>query len=429
MNSYFHKLKNNVLIKVSSFNAIGVAVKMVTGMISLKIVAVILGPEGLALMGNLRNVLTSIQSAGTVGLYNGIVKYVADFKDDKEELKAVLSTSYLLCLFATILLSAWLYIDPVFWNNLVFGVKYSYEFVFKGVAIALPFYTVNMLCLAIINGNSKYKVYIGINIIASIIGLLITVFMVWKYRLEGAFWAIIINPAVALVITMILYRKELLNFVGINKMSGKYTMKLSSYAIMALISTTALPAILIKIRNHIIYNEGAAEAGYWEAIQNISAQYMLFITTLLTIYLLPKLTEIKRSKGFRIEVINFYKTIFPVFAVVFLVIYVLRNVIIKILFSQEFEVMEPLFLWQLLGDIFKIASLVIAYQFLAKRMFWYYIITEIISLTFLYIISMLFINKYGFVGASIAHCCNYIFYFLLLILVFRKSFFGPDRSI
>ncbi|SEM18831.1 polysaccharide transporter, PST family [Aquimarina amphilecti] len=431
MDSYFDKLKNNVLIKVSSFNAISVFAKMITGFISLKVVAIFLGPEGLALIGNLRNVLTSIQSVGTLGLYNGIVKYIAEFKSDKEETKSMLSTSYLLCFVITIVMSIWLYFFPTFWNNLVFGSSYQYNFVFKAIAIALPFYSVNTLCLAIINGYSKYKIYILLNIASSILGLLITVFLVWEYKLEGAFLAIIINPAVSLFLTIliILNKKDVFKFLPSNKISFKYVKRLSSFAIMALVSVTILPAILIRIRNFIITTEGIKEAGYWEAIQSISSQYMLFITTLLTIYLLPKLAEIKKSKDFRLEIINFYKTILPVFIVGFLIIYFLRNIIIKVLFSNEFIEMEPLFIWQLFGDLFKIASLVIAYQFLAKRMFWYYIITEIISFAFLYLASIYLINQFGFIGASMAYFFNYVFYFLLLIVVFRKSFFGPDKNI
>ncbi|WP_233558558.1 O-antigen translocase [Aquimarina sp. BL5] len=431
MNSYFDKLKSNVLIKVSSFNAIGVFVKMITGVISLKVIAIFLGPEGLALMGNLRNVLTSIQSVGTLGLYNGVVKYIAEFKSNKEELTAMLSTSYLFCFIVILILSGWLYLDPNFWNTLIFGKEYDYSFIFEAIAIALPFYSINTLCLAIINGYSKYKEYIGINIVSSLIGLLITVFLVWEYRLEGAFIAIIINPAVSLIITIVIIArlKNIIKPLEFTKVSFKYIKRLSSYAIMALISATVLPAILIRIRNFIINTQGVEEAGYWEAIQSISNQYMLFITTLLTIYLLPKLAEIKRSKDFKLEVINFYKTILPVFVLGFLIIYFLRNFIIKILFSDDFIAMEPLFLWQLFGDFFKIASLVIAYQFLAKRMFWYYIFTEIISFGFLYLASIYLINQFGFIGASMAYFFNYVFYFLLLMLVFRKSLFGPDRSI
>ncbi|MDY8138557.1 O-antigen translocase [Aquimarina sp. 2201CG5-10] len=431
MSSYLDKLKKNILVKVSSFNAIGVAVKLVTALVGSKVIAVLLGAEGMALIGNLRNVLTSIQSVGTLGLYNGVVKYIAEHKKNKDELIEVLSTAYYSCFIVMTCLAGWLYFNPDFWNDLVFGEKYDFDYIFEAMGIALPFYAVNMLCLAIINGFSKYKVYILLNIASSVLGLLVTLFLIWEFRLEGAFFAIVLNPAIALLITIIVImnQKNFAKLLLANRISFKYLKRFSSYSIMALISATVLPAILIKIRNFIIASQGVDEAGFWEAMQRISNQYMMFITTLLTLYLLPKLSEIKRSKQFKLEVLNFYKIILPVFVLGFLLIYFLRDFIVRILLSDDFLKMEPLFIWQLSGDVFKIASLVIAYQFLAKRMFWHYIITEILSLGFLYFCSIFLIKQYGFIGGSMAHFFNYLFYFILLILIFRKSFFGPDRNI
>lgn len=431
MISYFDKLKNNVLVKVSSFNAIGVFVMSLTGLISSKVIAVYLGAEGMALIGNLRNVLTSIQSLGTLGLYNGVVKYISEYKKNKKELIAMLSTAYYFCFIVTMAISAWLYFGSGFWNDLIFTKEYDFKYIFEAMAIALPFYSLNALCLAIINGFSKYKVYIILNIVGSVLGLFVTVLLVLEFNLTGAFMAIIINPALSLLITIIIIvnQKNFARFLKADKISLKYIKWLSSYSVMTLISATVLPAILIRIRNFIIANEGVNEAGYWEAMQRISGQYMVFVTTLLTVYLLPRLSEITSNKGFKEEVLNFYKVILPVFVVGFLLIYFLRNFIVRFLFSDDFILMEPLFLWQLLGDFFKIASLVIAYQFLAKRMFWYYLITEIISFTILYLSSMYLINRFGFVGASMAYFFNYICYFLLLLLVFRKSLFGSDKDI
>nr|WP_247672708.1 O-antigen translocase [Aquimarina sp. MMG016] len=419
------------MVKVSSFNAIGVFVKMVTGLISAKVIAVLLGTEGMALLGNLRNMLSSVQSVGTLGLYNGVVKYISENKSSKEELISMLSTAYFICFVVTMSLAGWLYFDAGFWNDLVFGEQYSFNFVFEALGLALPFYSANTLCLAIINGFSKYKVFILLNIVTSILGLCVTLLLIWEFRLEGAFLAIVLNPAISLLITVVIImnQKNFTKLLWVNRISLKYIKRFGSYSIMALLSATALPWVLINIRNLLINTQGANEAGYWEAMLRISDQYMLFITTLLTIYLLPKLSEIRSSKLFKLEVLNFYKIILPVFLALFLVIYWFRGLIINVLFSKDFLSMEPLFIWQLSGDVFKIASLVIAYQLIAKKMFWQYIVTEVLSLSFLYLSSVYLIGKYGFEGASMAHFFNYVFYFLILVLMFNKSFFGSDRSI
>ncbi|HMC00608.1 MAG TPA: hypothetical protein VKN14_06185, partial [Flavobacteriaceae bacterium] len=85
---------------------------------------------------------------------------------------------------------------------------------------------------------------------------------------------------------------------------------------------------------------------------------------------------------------------------------------------------ENLFLWQLLGDFVKVLSIVIAYQFLAKRMFWHYIITEAFLVFTLYFTSIYFIDIYGVKGATIGHFVTYLMYYGVILLIFGNSLFG-----
>lgn len=430
MKLHIDNFKKNVLLKVSSINAVGILVKLITGVLSSKFIASFLGAEGMALIGNLRNAITSIQSLTTLGLYNGIVKYIAENKENKKELYSILSGTYILCLITTFILGIILFFGSSFWNNLVFGDQEDFSYIFKMIGIVLPFYTANVILLAVINGFSKYKIYVLLTSISNIIALCIIVFLIWQYKLEGAFWAIVLTPVLSLVFSIIILynQKELISF-RIQKVFPKHIKQLGTYALMALVSATLFPWVLIHIRNYIIESNGAAAAGYWEAMQNISHKYMLFISTLLTLYILPKFSEIKSSRLFKLEVLNFYKVILPLFAIGFVIIYLLRTIIIKILFSPDFVLMEQLFSWHLSGDLLKIASLVLSYQFLAKKMFWHYIITEIVSLSVLYTLSIYCIESYGWVGVSIAHFFYYLFYLVLLVFIFRKLFFGPERQL
>jgi PST family polysaccharide transporter len=115
----------------------------------------------------------------------------------------------------------------------------------------------------------------------------------------------------------------------------------------------------------------------------------------------------------------------PVFGVGLLVIYLLRPFIISIVFSKEFKPMEDLFLWQLLGDFVRVLSVVIAYQFIAKRMFWHFMISEIFSVIMIYATSVYFIDMYGVKGATIAHFASYVLYFGIVLMIFSSKLFGP----
>jgi len=159
-------------------------------------------------------------------------------------------------------------------------------------------------------------------------------------------------------------------------------------------------------------------------MNRISKYYLMFVSSLLTLYILPRFAEIDNIKDFRKEVFSFYKTIIPVFGLGLIVVYFLRHIIIQIVLTSEFKPVEELFLWQLLGDFVKVLSIVIAYQFLAKRMFWHYIITEAFSIVILYLTSVYLIDHFGVKGATIAHFVTYVMYYGLILLIFYSSLFG-----
>ena len=98
----------NVLLKVTSLNSLSVIAQMVCGLIISKVIAVFVGPQGMTLIGNLRNFLGAAQQVSILGMYNGIVKYTAEFKDDNLELKKLFSTRFYLAVrpHAQLLISA-----------------------------------------------------------------------------------------------------------------------------------------------------------------------------------------------------------------------------------------------------------------------------------------------------------------------------------
>lgn len=418
-------INNNVLIKVASLNSASVLIRIISGFLTSKAIAIFIGPEGMALIGNLRNFLSASHSFAILGLYNGIVKYVSEFKNDIVKLSKTISTAYYLGFLSTIIISIFCYYTAESLNSLIFG-AYDYEYIFRILALAIPFYSLNMFSFSIINGFSKYKILLVINIIGQILGLLITLILIWQNNIDGALVSVVITPSIIFLITLvaIINRKNLVSLIKIDHINYETIKSLSSFSLMALVTAIVLPLVTILIRNYIIDNVGLKEAGYWEAMNRISTYYLMFVNSLLALYILPRFSEIDNVRDFRNEVFDFYKTIIPVFGMGLLVIYLLRPFIISIVFSNEFRPMEELFGWYLLGDLVKVLAIVIAYQFLAKKMFWHYIITEIFLVVILYISSIFFIDQYGVKGATIAHFVTYLMYFGIILLLFSSKLFG-----
>ena len=82
----------------------------------------------------------------------------------------------------------------------------------------------------------------------------------------------------------------------------------------------------------------------------------------------------------------------PIIGLGLLIIYFLRPFFVALFLTQEFDAVQELFGWQLLGDFVKVLSVVIAYQFIAKKMFLKYIITEVFLVVILYLTSIYFVE-------------------------------------
>ena len=104
MNS-IKRIAKTPLFKVTSLNSISVMLKIGIGLITSKVLAIFVGPSGMALIGNLRNFLTSLENITTLGFQNGIVKYIVDHKDNNLELKKDVSTVFLTLLCVALFLS------------------------------------------------------------------------------------------------------------------------------------------------------------------------------------------------------------------------------------------------------------------------------------------------------------------------------------
>jgi len=137
----------------------------------------------------------------------------------------------------------------------------------------------------------------------------------------------------------------------------------------------------------------------------------------------PKLSNAQTKKTFKLEIWNFYKGLLPYFMGLLLFIYLLRYYVVSLVFSEEFLPAKDLLLWQFLGDFVRVLGMVIAYQFLAKKMFSHFIILEVFLFVTLYFSSVYLIDVFGLQGAVMAHFVTYLLYFGIVVLLFSSSLF------
>lgn len=422
------KLLREDIIKVFSLTAVSTVIKMLTGLMTVKIVAVIIGPSGLALLGQLNNFVVLVLNVANGGINTGITKYVAENERDKEKIKTILSTALkitLCCSFFVALALLFLshYLSEIILNDS----RYFYVFLIFGFSVL--FYSLNLMIISIINGFKEFKTYVYVNIAGSILGLIFTILLVLTMDLAGALISVVAVQSIVFLATLFFTRK--LYWFSWDYFKEKYDQdtakKYLKYSLMTLTTVITVPLVQLILRGYVITNISLIEAGYWEAMNRLSGMYLLIITSSFSVYYLPKLSEIKDNTLLREEIIRAYKLIIPVLSVGLLLVYLLRFFIIDMVFTSEFRPMSELFFWQLTGDFFKIASWLLAFLMLAKSMTKMYILTEIIfSLNFL-VLSFILLENSGVIGIVQGYMLNYIAYMIFMVFIFRKLLFYRSK--
>lgn len=422
-------IKNNLLIKIASANTILVFIRMAFSVISQKVLAIYIGAEGIAIVGNFKNVFSFFEQFSILGTSNGIVKYIAEFKENKTELNKIISTALVFAIFSAIVSFLVLFFGANLLNEYVFGSDAEYAFVFKMLAFFVPFMSVNSVLNGLLNGISAYKIFTKSSAFTIIISTGLLVFFTINNHVKGSLFAISLIPIVQFISFIIFLSIGHRDYFKLNKLSFTvfYKNKLLSYSFMTLVVILAINVADIAIRNLIRVTVNSSEAGYWTAMTSVSKTYMQFTAALFPLYILPRYSKITSTLEFRKEIINIYKILIPIFIIGITLIFVFKNTIIQILYTDEFLKMSSLFKWQLLGDLVKLLALVVAYQFLAKRQIGYFIFTEILSVVLFYGFSKYFIQFYGTEGVVIAHFTRYIIYFMVVLFILRDKLIGKER--
>lgn len=408
------------LIKTSVLTAISTIITVISAFIINKVVAIYSGPSGLALIGQLKDFVTMLTNISNGAITQGIVKYTAEYQTIEEKQK-IFSTSIIISLISSFVIAIGLFGFSDYLSKLILkDVQYSNVFALFGLTIFL--FALNTVFMSILNGQKEIKKYVLVNIVNSVVVLILTSLLIINFNIQGALYALVLNQSIVFFITFLFIVKSVwfkweYFKQGIDKES---LVKLSKYSLMAITSAIVAPVSFLIIRNHIGENLGWNSAGYWQGIWYISSMYLLVVTTSLSVYYLPKLSSISDKIELKKEILNGYKIIMPLVVCMSLGIYLLKEYVIIIAFSEKFMPMIELFKWQLIGDVIKVASWLLSYLMLAKAMTKIFISTEILFSFSFVVLSILFINNFGLIGITYAFTLNYIFYFFTVLFIFRR---------
>ena len=410
-------------IKTSIYSAASTTISLLVKLITNKVIALYLGTNGMFLMGQLKDFLKIGNTLGTMGIETGTVKYTSELNNKEKDFKDLVGTSFKIHLYSSLIIIG---LILIFYNYLTLSISkemseinnYSFKYL---LCFSVVSFSIQTFIMSVLNGLKKIKIFILINIIATIISAGVLIFLVINYFTVGAYYALILSPIITLITALIicLFLKPFkLNFLN-SVLKIKYFKNLSKFSLMAIMAPICLVGATFTVRYYIYDEFDSNHAGSWEAMWRISAIYLLFLTTTFKFYLVPTFTNLENN-SLKKEVFKIWKTILPIIVIITLGVYIAKDLIIDILFTSEFNLINSLILFHLLGDIIKINCWVLGNILVAKAKTNHFILFQVEWSIVFVVLSIILANIYGFVGLSIAYFSTYIIHFLLLNIYFRK---------
>lgn len=422
--------KKNLILKITSLNSLVVGIRLLVSLIVQNLLAQYTGQSGIAKVGQIRNLSNILTSLSSFGVFNGIVKYVSEYKNNEKGLTKLFSTVFVISSIATISISVIIFIYSKELSSWLFLTE-DYYLVFHILSVIVPFIAMNRIFNGIISGLSAYKVHAKIEVIWHLIASIFLLISLYYYNIEGVLIAIAVTPLVQFLVLTLIFGKTINDYVKFKKLSLQTPLVkvLLGFSLISFVATVCLNFVEINFRTLISEKISENEAGIWTAMSSISKIYMQFLITVFSIYILPKYTSLNFSHEFKNEVKAIYKTLLPIVVLGMLLVFFSKKYLILSIYNESFLSMTILFKWQLLADLVRFIANILSFKFLAKKQIKHFVSTQLIGLTTYLIMGNLLIDLYLVEGLVMALFFSNLIYLIVVLTVLRKDLFYDNRPI
>jgi PST family polysaccharide transporter len=193
-------------IKTSIYSAASTTISLLVKLITNKVIAVFLGTNGMFLIGQLKDFLKIGNTLGTMGIETGTVKYTSELNKTETNFKELLSTSFKIHFYSSLIVVSLLlifynYITTGFSDEMSYIKDNTYKYI---LCISIISFSIQTFIMSILNGLKKIKLFVLINILATLISAVFLIYLVINYSMIGAFYALILSPILTLFVAILI---------------------------------------------------------------------------------------------------------------------------------------------------------------------------------------------------------------------------------
>jgi O-antigen/teichoic acid export membrane protein len=340
-------------------------INILIGIAKVKVLAVMLGPVGIGLMGLYMNIMNIAATITACGMSSVGVRQVAA-ADEAETLAIVRRALWIgsLIMGSLGMTIFWLLREPV--ALLVFGDgAHSTDVGWLGLGILLTLIAGSQNSL--LQGLRRIGDLAKVTIISGLVGALLGISAAYFLGKNGVVWFVVAAPATAFLATSFyaarLPRQQTpYDFLAIRQ-QWLTMVKLGIPLMGAGLVMLATPLV---VRSIVLSELGLEASGYFQAAWVISFTYVGFVLNAMAMDYFPRLTTAIGDRQRAGKMVNEQTEMGLLLAgPALLAMISFAPWVIHLLYAKSFSPAAQLLSWQVLGDILKVASWPMSYIFLA----------------------------------------------------------------
>ena len=389
-----------------------------------KLVAMWIGPVGIGLFGLFNNALEMISTGTNLGIRSSSVKDISQTMVMRDHglvarMVAVVRRWSLWLGLGGALLT--LSLAPLL-SQVTFGdTTHIWGFVALSAAVLLQALTNGEY--AVLQGTARLKRLASVTLWGTIVGLAVSIPMFYLLR-ERSILPSIIAYAAALAAFAWLFRNRDYPPVDVSRREafdmGKGFVKLGIYMTLGNFATILASYAFNAWLN---VNAGTEQVGFYQAGYTLINKYTGLILTALGMEYYPRLAKVADSRiRLRAFVSQEINVAIAVMAPVVALFILLREVIVWLLYTPEFNVILTFVSWGMIGTVLRTLSWCLAFTILAKGDGKTYLWTEAASAVINLVLNILFYRMWGLTGLGIAFLVSYVLYTLIIAIVYFRIY-------
>lgn len=384
-------------------------VNIVTKVAVNKVVAIVLGAEGLGIISLYNSAINMLKSGCGLGIKQSAVRDVAEANEEKDikRISEIIAVTNKVVLFTALLGLVVTIIGSPLLSKYSFGsAEFIIPFIILSVAVALNIYAEGQM--AIITGMRRLRDLAKVNIIGSAVGLASSVPFYFFFGKEGIVPSLIVAALCLFVVTKFYVRRIKIEHVKLTLsetfQKAKPMVQMGSVLMLAGFAGMAFDLL---VSSFIRYEGGFETVGFFQAGATIITGYFGIVLTAMTTDYYPRICGVnKDNDALNVELNKQVAAgIILVFPLAVCFVY-LAPLFISFLYSDDFAVSTQYTDYAIFGTILIVASNCMGMIFMAKMASKLYLSLVLIALFAQLCLYVPMYHFWGLRGLGISYIMN-----------------------